>query len=178
MKFTPTPSVRVTIRRGGRVPYTPVQASPLAPETQQRPAGKVDQFSQAPYTVVQPPDEEIIVELSQAMVAAASSSAQASASREQIPPIREQNPPLGEHSRLGVALTTMPGILAADLQLLRLDVPPWLLGVPLEVGWDLVVNLQAVGVGASVGGKAFGLAGYWVDRQGETGLCVGLGARF
>lgn len=122
--------------------------------------------------------EEIVIEVSQAIAAAATSSAQASASVELVSiPYK-----LPDHGRLGVIAATMPGILAADLQLVRLDVSPvtrWLVDVPLEVGVDLVGNLESGGLGVSVGSKAFGIAGAWSRwNLGDQGVALGAGLRF
>lgn len=116
----------------------------------------------------------IVIEFEQVLSSAATSSAQSSASSEPTPPMREQQPRIGEqHGRLGIIAATMPGILAADLQLLRLDVSPvtrWLVDVPLEVGVDAVGNLEAGGVRVSAGGKAFVLVGGWSRwNQGAQG---------
>lgn len=174
---TASQSVRVTIRRVDQNPYTAEQTRPLRPQTKQPRDGKVDQFSSSPHKPAQA--EEITIEVSQAITAAATSSAQASASiGNQAPPASFQS----DHGRLGIIAATMPGLLAADLQLYRLDVSPvtrWLVDVPMEVGLDVAGNLEAGAVGVSAGGKAFVLAGGWSrwNLSGQ-GLALGLGLRF
>jgi hypothetical protein len=61
----------------------------------------------------------------------------------------------------------------------RVDVPPWLAGVPLKLGLDAVVNLEAGAVGATVGGKGF--AGAWAWSRwnlSEQGVAAGVGLMF
>lgn len=122
------------------------------------------------------PSEEITIELSQTVTSAASSSAAASASVDQFRQVAEMIP---DHGRLGVILGTMPGLVALDVELVRVEIPPWLVGVPLEIGLDVAANLEAGAVGVSVGEKAYAMAGAWSTWRGDQrGLLLGAGMRF
>lgn len=167
-----TQSMRVTIRRGGLFPHSSAQTSPLETETKQLRGGKVDQFSQSPNSAAQ--DEEIVIEMSQAIASSARSNAAASVS---VPVVYKL--PTTDHGRVGVILSTMPGVVALDVEILRADLPPWLAGVPMEVGLDLAGNLEAGAVGVSAGGKAFAIAGAWIQWDGRAqGVLAGVGMRF
>ncbi|MBO9542720.1 hypothetical protein J7643_19195 [bacterium] len=120
-------------------------------------------------------DEEVVIELTQTTSAVAASEVTSSAAV----PVAAPRDALPTHGRLGVVLTTMPGMLAADVQLARVEVPPWVVGAPLEVGLDLVGNLEAGGAGVSVGDKAFAFTGAWSTWDGrERGIALGAGLRF
>ena len=83
------------------------------------------------------------------------------------------------HGRIGVIAATMPGVFALDAQILRMDVPPWLLGVPLELGLDAAVNLEAGALGVTAGGKAFAGAFYWTRwNLSDHGPALAVGLRF
>ena len=110
---------------------------------------------------------------------AATSSAIASASAPVVVPVEN---PGDNHGRLGITAATVPGILLVDLQLLQLDVSPatrWLVDAPMAAGLDVVGNLEAVGVGVSLGGKTYATAGAWTRWNLSTqGLYLGVGLRF
>lgn len=140
----------------------------------------------APAGVFSSPDgqgDEIVIEVSQAISAAATSSAQASASvSPKTSEIGLASGSRDENGRLAVIAATMPGVLAADLQLLSLDASPVtqpLVGVDLELGLDVAGNLEAGAVGATAGGKAFVGAYYWSRwNLSAQGLAAGIGLRF
>lgn len=114
----------------------------------------------------------------QAIVVEASSSAAASAS---IPPdqFRDVTIMVPNHGRLGMIAGTMPGVVALDVELLMVDLPPWLMGAPLEVGLDIAGNLDAGAVGVSLGGKTYAIAGGWSQWDGRSrGVLLGIGLRF
>lgn len=112
----------------------------------------------------------------QAIAVAASSSAAASASVDHFAEVGKMMP---DHGRVGVILATMPGAVALDVELLRAELPPWLLGAPMEVGLDVAGNLEAGAVGLSCGSKAFILAGAWSRYNlSDRGWYVGAGMRF
>lgn len=81
------------------------------------------------------------------------------------------------HARLGVIAGSFPGVLALDFQVASLEVPPWVVGVPLELGLDVEGNPQQIGAGLSVGGKAFAAGGGYLSTTGP-GWFLGLGLRF
>lgn len=173
-----TQSMRVTIRRTvGRNGAPTASQQAAAQDALEGPLPAI-QVSQDPgkQAVSDNQDEEIIIELSQAVTSGASSSAAASASVDQFRQVAEMIP---NHGRLSVLLGTMPGLVALDVELLRVDVPPWLLGVPLEMGLDLAGNLETGALGVSVGGKAYAMAGAWSTWRGDQqGLLLGVGMRF
>ena len=123
--------------------------------------------------------ESITIEVSQAVGVAAGASASVKPDL-MVQPV--SNPYKFDHARLGVIAATMPGILAADYQLLRLDASPLsrpVLGVDLELGLDAAVNLEAGAVGVTAGKKAFTGAYYWSRwNLSEQGLAAGVGLRF
>lgn len=122
---------------------------------------------------------DVVIEFEQVLTSAATSSVQASAS---IDHFRDATEMVPGHGRLGVIAATMPGILAADLQLLRLDVSPltrWLVDVDMEVGVDTIINLEAIGSGVTVGSKDFvGVYGWNRWNMSGQGVAVGVGLRF
>lgn len=114
----------------------------------------------------------IVIEFDQVLTTTATSSAQAAAAVGVI----ETSP---THGRLGVVALTAPGILAASWQLGSVEIPSWVAGMPLEVGLDLEGNLEHIGAGASVGGKGFAFAGYWIGYNLIAhGPSIGVGLRF
>lgn len=116
--------------------------------------------------------ESITIEVSQAVGVAAGASASAFVGN-------DGGNVRNEHARLGVIAAIMPGILAADYQLARIDVPPWLLGVPLELGLGAAVNLEAGALGVTAGGKAFAGAYYWTRwNLSDHGPALAVGLRF
>lgn len=120
----------------------------------------------------------IVIEFEQAITSAATASAQASASESPYAPAI----PTSSHGRLGIIAATMPGILAADLQVVRIDASPvtrWLVDMPMELGVDTIVNLDAIGSGVTVGSKGFvGLYGWNRWDRTAGGLALGAGLRF
>ena len=81
--------------------------------------------------------------------------------------------PLTTHDRLGVIATIMPGVVALDVEAMRLEAPSWIIGAPLELGLDLGGNLQAMSAGVSVGSKAFAEVGAWSRwNLSDRGLLV------
>lgn len=168
---TASQTVRVTIRRPVSADHAPQIRSKnrkWGPETQSG--------SDSPHA---PTDfEEIIIEGMQTVSAAANSAATASVNRS--PASVNASPHfVNDHGRLGVVALTAPGILAADFQLARLDVPPWLVGIPLELGLDVAANIETAAAGVTIGGKGFagGYAWYRWDL-GAQGLAAGIGLRF
>lgn len=87
-----------------------------------------------------------------------------------------------EYARLGVTAATAPGVLMADLQVLRFEMGGLtrpVFGVDVGLGVDIVANLQAVGAGVSLGGKAYAAAGGWTRWDlGGQGVYLGAGLRF
>jgi hypothetical protein len=164
-------------RRVAQNPYTVVQASPLGSQTQQPRGDQVDENSPGPYSAVQ--DEPIIIRIRQTATAAASSGASSSAA---VPMADTQGggrhlEASPTHARLGAMVATVPGALALTYQLEHVEVPPWVVGIPLEVGLDVQGNLSQVGAGVSVGSKAFATGGGYVGWTGP-GWYVGAGLRF
>ncbi len=174
-------SVRVTVRRA------PTASQPQARQDAQQGPLLAHQVSQDPARREVEGDvgkiegdvgegEEIVIEISQGVIGGADSLIT-------DPLIKNPAGNLNsDHGRLGVIAATMPGILAADLQLVRLDVSPvtrLLADVDMEVGADLAGNLEAGAVGVSAGGKAFALAGVWSrwDMRGQ-GVALAAGLRF
>jgi hypothetical protein len=161
---TASQTVKVTIHR------KPASQDALQATKQGRPGGLSLDDTQGGSTI--PTDgESITIEVSQAVGVAAGASASAF--------VGNDGGNVTDHARLGVIAATLPGVLALDYQLARLDLPPWLLGVPLELGLDAAVNLEAGAVGATVGSKAF--AGAWAYSRwnlSDQGVAVGLGLRF
>lgn len=172
-----TQSVRVTVRR------MPTAFQP--PALQDAPEGPLParQVSQDPARQAVEGDrgDEIVVEVSQelAAVSASSASTQNDIQNAAATGVIRIEP---THGHLGVALMTMPGILAADLQLVCLDVSPVtrpLVDVDMEVGLDAAGNLDAGALGVSAGGKAFAVGGAWSRwNLSQQGYFLGLGLRF
>jgi hypothetical protein len=71
-------------------------------------------------------------------------------------------------SSIGVIAGTLPGVLAVDLQIIKLG----------PVGVDLAANHRSVSAGISAGGKCFGLAGGYQAFDGGRGVFAGAGVRF
>lgn len=167
-------SVRITIRRPQtKAPSGSQQA------TSQEPAGATFRGGLVRLDPPESADDEVItVEIAQTVTAAASSAASVEILED--PETRLTNPRgfQGDHGRLGAILITAPGVLALDYQLARVDVPPWVAGMPLELGLDVAANTAMLGGGVSVGGKGFATSGLWVGFQGGMGWYLGLGARF
>lgn len=164
-----TQSVRVTV---SRAPTASQRLTSQEPQEGPRKAAKVSQHPTR-QAVEADRGDEIVIEVSQGVIAGTS----ASTVNDYLTVPNYLQSVESSHGHLGIIVATMPGILAADLQLLRLDVSPltrWLVDVPLEVGVDAVGNLEAGGVGVSAGGKAFALAGVW-SRWNLSGQGVGLG---
>ena len=95
--------------------------------------------------------------------------------------------PSDDHTRLGVGAFTMPGVLAADLQIVRgrplkgLDrydlLPPEVEN--LELSADVVVNTRAAGLMAAAGSKIFVGVGYYTGfTLDDQGYFIGGGLRF
>ncbi|MNT50442.1 hypothetical protein D3C72_1873620 [compost metagenome] len=82
-----------------------------------------------------------------------------------------------DHARLGVFVGTVPGAIALTYQVTDVEIPPWVLGTPLELGLEVEGNAQQLGAGVSLGAKAFATAGGYVGWAGP-GWYVGLGTRF
>lgn len=121
-------------------------------------------------------DEEIVIEATQSVVAEASSSAIAAASAS-APVVNKSF--TTEHGRLGVIAAIVPGVVAVDLEAVRVDVPAGLVGMPLEVGLDVEMSTRQAGAGVSVGAKAFVEVGRWSRwNLGDRGWYVGAGMRF
>ncbi|MNY37411.1 hypothetical protein D3C86_1719730 [compost metagenome] len=74
-------------------------------------------------------------------------------------------------------VATVPGAIALTYQVTDVEIPPWVLGTPLELGLEVEGNLNQLGAGVSVGGKAFASAGGYLGWDGP-GWYVGLGMRF
>jgi len=82
-------------------------------------------------------------------------------------------PPDGiDHSRLGLALGTYPGLAALDIQLWRERIE----GV--EISLDALVNHRMVGLGPAVGERLFATGGGYLGYDGQLGLYLGVGVRF
>lgn len=162
-------SVRVTIRRPADEAIAS-KASNGAENPQLTPQKAI-----APY-------EEIVIEVAQDTTAAATAQASAELDKD----IRNadaiqfvDNSVDNSHARIGVITATMPGILAADYQLARIDVPPWVLGTPLELGLDVAGNLEVGTLGVTAGGKAFAGAYYWTRwNLSDHGPALAVGLRF
>jgi len=180
-----TQSVRVTIRRTiSQLRDSGPVADPVSHKLQGatlKPSSHRHVADFYPPQGATPPDdqgEEITIEVSQSLTAAATSSAQASASVAASCLQSVDN----SHGRLGVIAATMPGILAADVELYRADLSPLtrhLAGVDMEVGVDVAGNLEAGAVGVTVGGKAFaGVYGWSRWNLSAQGVAVGAGLRF
>jgi hypothetical protein len=157
---TASQAVRVTIRRPTHEPHAPY-FRPIYPHER----GDDNVSSPEPHA-----QEEIVIEVSQAIAAGASSQASAS-----VPVIKASLTP--DHARLGVIVASVPGAIAITYQVADVEIPSWVLGTPLELGLDVEGNLSQVGGGISVGGKAFIEAGGFVSWEGP-GWYVGLGMRF
>lgn len=161
---TASQSVRVTIRR----PARPSTSHKSAAERSRGPGDALQA------DLAEGQDEEVVIELTQAVAATAASDAQASASAPAEPMAA-----VPEHGRLGVTLSTMPGVVALDVQLAQGTLPAWLFGAPLEVGLDVQANHLAAGAGLSVGSKAFAsLGGYSQWDLASYGVYGALGMRF
>lgn len=118
--------------------------------------------------------DEITIEVAQTL--GATSAAVASAS---VDHSGGSNEMVRDHGRLGVLTLTAPGVLAVDVEIARLDVPPWLIGQPFEVGLDMEGNLEHFGAGSSIGGKGFAFVGYWSRwNLSAQGVALGAGLRF
>jgi hypothetical protein len=180
-----TQSIRITIRRRRAPQVRHAPAGPAGDAASRRPP---EQPTPADATQDTPEEETIEVEASQAIEATATASAQASASASPPPdhtidgghqPGYKLYPPSNEHGRIGVIAGLMPGVLAADLELVKVDVPHGLVGVPFEVGVDLEANHLQAGAAVTVGAKAFGMAGAFTTWRGDQrGLLLGAGLRF
>lgn len=119
-------------------------------------------------------EEPIIIRIKQTATAAASSEASAST----MPAMAIVHGPMPqEHARLGAFIGTVPGAIALTYQLADVEIPPWVLGTPLELGLEVEGNAQQLGAGISLGSKAFGIAGGYVGWSGP-GWYVGAGMRF
>lgn len=185
---TASQAVKVTIRRPVVGPHAPqtlaenlhnepeTQSGSGGPHAQSKPAFTADPLSKDLAQDLHSGYEEIVIEVSQTATAEASSEASASASVDHFRGVTKMTP---QHARLGVIAATMPGILAADYQLARIDVPPWLLGTPLELGLDAAANLEVGALGLTAGSKAFAGAWGWSRwNLSEQGLALGVGMRF
>lgn len=178
-----TPAARSAANAGSSAATTATQGLrisgrriPAAQVTSPKSAGHPEEQGSGASQVTTPDGDvwEWVIEASQSITMAATASAQASASV-----AAPEASVVLDHGRLGVIAATMPGILAADLELARVDVPPWLVGVPLELGLDVAGNLEAGTLGVSVGSKAFALVGYWSRwNLSAQGVTVGAGLRF
>ena len=120
------------------------------------------------------------IEIDVTTTSTASSTAAATASAPslaaELQPARSVAP---SHGSIGVLASTVPGVLAVDVEALQLSTPWWLVGQPLEVGLDAEANLAEVGAGVSVGSKAFVEAGGYLGYSGrQRGIYVGGGIRF
>lgn len=125
-----------------------------------------------PPRVSAPEEEPIVIRIRQTATAAASS--EASASVHHLGSVTDM---VHQHARLGAMVGTMPGAIALTYQLADVEIPPWVLGTPLELGLDVEGNLSQIGAGVSVGGKAFAAGGGYLGWNGP-GLYLGLGMRF
>lgn len=117
--------------------------------------------------------EEIVIEVSQTATAAASSEASAVT----VEGNRLQNVDTS-HARLGAFIGTVPGAIALTYQVADVEIPPWVVGTPIELGLEVEGNLAQVGAGVSVGGKGFATAGGWLGFHGGSGWYLGIGLRF
>ncbi len=124
--------------------------------------------------------EEIVIEVSQTATAAASSEASAAAEAPSLEWVRREEPRgRDDHARLGVMGATVPGAIAITYQLMAVELPPWLLGTPLELGLDAAVNLEAGALGVTAGQKAFAGAYYWSRWSlSDHGPAIAVGLRF
>jgi hypothetical protein len=143
-------------------------SGPSQRPTAQEPAGSTN--TGAPVRLDPPEYGQIVIELEQT----AGASAIATSSVDHSGGVTEK---VSGHARLGVIAGTVPGVLALDFQVARLEVPPWVVGVPLEIGMDVEGNPQQIGAGLSVGGKAFAAGGGYMSTTGP-GWFLGLGLRF
>ena len=91
-----------------------------------------------------------------------------------------------DHSRLGLVVGTFPGILALDVQIVRLHplapLAAWRL-VPqsvggLEASLDAEANLKQAGLVVTTGSKLFAGVGYYSTPDLSSGWMVGAGLRF
>lgn len=96
------------------------------------------------------------------------------------------DPEMIEHTRVGVVTGSLPGMLAADLQVVR-GRPLAFLGrqrllpadvARVEVSVDLIANHKAAGVMAAAGSKVFVGAGGYAGYDLTTGTFVAVGMRF
>jgi hypothetical protein len=95
-------------------------------------------------------------------------------------------PSADEHSRLGVFAGTIPGLLAVDVQIIRLYplaplarwkfVPPAL--GQIEASLDAEVNLKQAGLMVTTGGKVYGGVGGYGSWDMQAGWMGGVGMRF
>lgn len=83
-----------------------------------------------------------------------------------------------DHGRLGVIVGPFPGVVAADLEVGRVDAS-WLIGKPLELGVDIEANHRQVGVGLTLGNKGFvEVGGFSEWTLSNQGLYLAGGMRF
>lgn len=129
-------------------------------------------FGSAPSTPQAGSDFEIILEATQSLVMASSASVE----------VKSHSAPTAgqlEHAKLGVMVGLVPGYVAADFQLAKMDLPLWLFNTPMEVGLDVEANHMQMGLGLSAGEKAFATAGsYLTYGDWQQGYYLGLGLRF
>lgn len=108
-------------------------------------------------SVLQPQEDEIVVELSQNMASQGSATASASVVNQ-----------VTDSSPIGVIAGTMPGGVALDYRFAHLG----------PIGIDVAANHRSVSAGISAGGKIFGLAGGYQGFDGKRGILAGAGVRF
>jgi hypothetical protein len=94
--------------------------------------------------------------------------------------------PKSEHSRLGILVATLPGVLAVDVEALsvrplqplaRFNILPADL-MTLEVGLDIEANHKQVGALLTTGGKVFVGVGYYGSYDLNAGPFGACGMRF
>lgn len=176
---TASQSVRVTVRRSPKGQSATLNRSNHAKEGR-----SLSPLSATPDDSDLEDDWEFVFEATQAITTGATASAAASSSIVDVAPPQpvDTSHDTPDHGRLGVIAATMPGIIAADLQLIALDVSPatrWLVDVDMELGLDVAGNLEAGAVGVTAGGKAFvGVYGWSRWNLGAQGIGVGVGLRF
>lgn len=122
-------------------------------------------------------DEPVTVEVELDQEAVAQAAAVSSASQT----VFGQGTSVGQpdYARVGVLLGSFPGLAAVDVQVVRAELPSWLLGQRLDLGLDLEANHLQAGAGVSVGGKFFVTGGGCVTYLGLLpSYYLGVGARF
>lgn len=101
-------------------------------------------------------------------------------------PVNNDQYPGDDHTRLGIFAGTFPGIVAIDIQIVRLY-PLQPLGdvgllpddlARMEMGMDTEINLKQAGILLTAGGRIYAGVGFYGSLDLSYGFMAGVGCRF